>query len=367
MAVFISNNQTFTVNLQGDLISQAGRRAYVYGGLKTHVLVKFPVTTDMRVVKVEFGEPSIRGFEVYTYPVMQGVAVRSQAVEFSIGNAIRQLINIGIDITHIMFTSRTMGGTTNDTLSIQIDIKRGIPYSDVLAPCKQEIATVLPNYAYSRECITPPNVMYMPTVGLAYQLPVDMQFESNIAHMNSYFSWFEEVNGRESPIVSFGRDDSTLRVSQGATAVLLYNDETFIRRWDITSIETCHEWVIVRWTSQTGAQRQHYFPIVSFGNEGTDAVELLTVANGRRVIKNSEKSVTCRVVGLTPYGCWYYQDLLMASDVHAIIVKRDNVFDFEMENENTAAEVVGGMTDTPDGNGVYNFEFKLKLARYDTH
>ena len=125
----------------------------------------------------------------------------------------------------------------------------------------------------------------------------------------------------------------------------------------------CSDVVLCRWTSQTGAARQHYFPIVADIYNVDKAVSLVTEGDGYIVNKDWSKGVRCRLTGLTAYGYWYYMDMLRASDLHAIIQPTYSIFSTEIASEQTAAYAEGSM-ETPQGPGFFAFEFTLKLRHY---
>ena len=370
MAVFLSNNQTFTADIQGDLVSQSSpSRAAVYGKCNTYVAIKYPYETMMKVLRVGVLFDGVQQdlLEVYTYPVLQGAAIGSQAVEFAVGNVVNEMLKRGVTMAQLVFKSRYYDQASfDDDLVVEIEPYEGIPYSDALAPYKHELPFA--TYAVLRQCVIPPNVMFVPSVNLSYGTSKPyLYFESNIHTLDKSMAWKQERGGVEQAIPAHGRRDNYYYVDWDATAVILHQGDTVVKRWELEVLPSCQPWALVRWVSQTGAVRQHYFPIVSFGNEDAEKVGLVSVANGFRTQKNFVKTAKCRITGLTAYGCWYYQDLLTASDVHAIVVKRGNTFNFEIESQSTAVEIAGGMKDTPEGVGFFNFEFTIKMAHYDTY
>ena len=136
-----------------------------------------------------------------------------------------------------------------------------------------------------------------------------------------------------------------------------------MKEWRVERPEQCADVVLCRWTSQTGAARQHYFPIVADIYSVDKAVSLVTEGDGYLVNKDWSKGVRCRLTGLTAYGYWYYMDMLRASDLHAIIQPTYSIFSTEIASEQTAAYAEGSM-ETPQGPGFFAFEFTLKLRHY---
>ena len=361
MAVYISENKTFTIAIQGE--PDGGGNHIAYALHKGAVSVKFPGggATKLLLVMWNVGNVTKSLPYLYTYEG-KGVAQGQQVCDFNIGDLVRSNVGGQFSFAIQSYDIDTMAFI--DGFGVRVSVVDGIPYSEVIAPNKPE----LPWLSNKMNIVAPPNVMVMPNDFAAYGgLKPQMLFESNM-HIGNKVEWRQIKGGMPYTITPYGLRENVLRVDFDAEAVefrIVATDE--VKRWNIERLQPCQQVALVQWQSQTGATRRHYFPIVGHGNEGVDRLELLSVANGYNVEKNVRKSLECRIDGLTPYGCWYYQDLLTASNVHAIVVKRGNVLNYEIDSEESAVEVVGGMADTPDGSGLRSFAFTLKIGQYDTH
>ena len=141
-------------------------------------------------------------------------------------------------------------------------------------------------------------------------------------------------------------------------------DHDQVKQWHLEKPSECEDLVLIRWTSQTGAVRQHYFNVVSYIRGVDKTVSLVSAGDGYLVDKNQYNAVRCRITGLTPYGYWYYMDLLQASDAHAVIQPTFLSIDDEMASEQTAVFIEGDEAETPAGIGFFDFEFIVKLRHY---
>ena len=122
----------------------------------------------------------------------------------------------------------------------------------------------------------------------------------------------------------------------------------------------CVDYAVLRWTSLTGATRQHAFPIFAIENSVDDAVTLASLGDGFAVTKNVSNGFVIRLTGLTAYGVWYYNDMLNANDLHATVDGSG------ITTEQTLAMVEGNTMVMPQGGGFFTFEAKIKYRHYDT-
>lgn len=99
------------------------------------------------------------------------------------------------------------------------------------------------------------------------------------------------------------------------------NIENGHREYQTTLVSKCLPFVIVIWTSCTGAQRIHLFEVVRQGSEAIDALEMLTADNSYDVRKGRRESMTIKLDGLNRYDLWYYADMLMSSNVKIVDIK----------------------------------------------
>ena len=255
-------------------------------------------------------------------------------------------------------------GTLVDSYSPYVNIFQGISYGEMLAPRKKD--TPLLSYEYRHDLILPPNVMIFPNV--YGQMYAPLFIESNAHIIDGDAIWEELSSGSWIAITPSGDRSNTIASHAYADALRLTTgkDHHVVRIWNYDKPDVCTDLVCIRWTSLTGCVRQHYFHIVGFINSTDKEVSIVEAGNGYDVRKNAYKGIHCRLTGLTAYSCWYYQDLLQALDAHAIVNQTYATFATEMESMETACHVTGGMEESPNGNGFYNFDFIVKLRHYDT-
>ena len=257
-----------------------------------------------------------------------------------------------------------LDGTLVDVYWAHIDVFTGISYGEMLAPRKKDTPVLW--YEYRHDLILPPNVMILPNVSGQMMAPVLV--ESNAHIIDGDVLWSEIVSGIGSIITPAGVRSNRLYLTAAAQELQLATGKNhdIIKKWRIDKPDVCTDLVCIRWTSLTGCVREHYFPIIGYINSTDKEVSIIEAGNGYDVRKNAYKGIHCRLTGLTAYSCWYYQDLLQASDAHAIVNQTYATFATEIESMETACHVTGGMEETPQGNGFFNFDFIVKLRHYDT-
>lgn len=220
--------------------------------------------------------------------------------------------------------------------------------------------------------ILPPTVMCIQTYGgvnAADQLFSGIVVESTLAEdHNGTWSWGS--GGAYTPINVTGTRQTTVVVNNRAQYLRITSgDANYEWKLKRLSYFDCQDAVVVRWTSLTGSVRQHWFPVVGYVNDTDKEVSMLSAGDGYKVRKNATLGLKCRLTGLTAYDVWYYQDMLQASDVHAICRSSwQNLPPFltAIQSTLTAAQVEGGNPSTPEGNGFFTFEFTIKMKHYDT-
>ena len=257
-----------------------------------------------------------------------------------------------------VFLSELDGTSVDSWQNKVIDILPGISYYDLWAPRGKDnlfgVTSLLQNV------IMPPNILINPDGVRGEGIIV----ESNYHTIAATAVWASVVSGVSTTITPTGTRSNQIEVPKTAdTLRLSYSGNT--RDWKLERPEQCADFVVCRWTSQTGAVRQHYFPVVSYINGVDEAVSIVSAGNGYDVRKDWRKGARCRLTGLTAYGFWYYMDILRASDLHAIILKTYSMFSTEIASAETAAYCEATEMEVPQGNGFYNFEFTLKLRHYD--
>ena len=249
------------------------------------------------------------------------------------------------------------GLTTLDTSSNDFDVLPGIDEREALIPIKEDegdIALTIPT-------VMPPNVIINPTT-LRGSSPPGTIVEAGVQNWGTGFVWKSYAGGTPTTITPTGARTNEIPI--GNTADTLELSNTGMKKvWRLEKPDSCTELVCIRWTSLTGATRQHYFPIVSFGTGNDKSVSLVNSGDGYVVRKNSYNSCVCRLTGLTVYGFWYYMDLLRASDVYAVMQGFSSPW-VPVTQEAAVIETKDAVT--PTGSGFYNFEFTLKMRHYDT-
>lgn len=212
----------------------------------------------------------------------------------------------------------------------------------------------------SRNFILPPNVIIAPPVGVKVIVESDAADYANC-------SW-KDVNGNTTITPTGPRGNMIEYTGTNQAMGIRLEQLTRSMTYGFTPIG-CDNAILVRWTSLTGATRQHLFPVLSQVRSSED-LGLVVLGDGIRTERNAVVGVRCRLSGLTSYGYWYYMDLLTASDVHALPLNIEyNASDVNalIASELSAATVEGGSAEVPVGGSFHNFDFTIKLRHYDTH
>ena len=281
---------------------------------------------------------------------------------------LRNGVNYLLDHTvcQIRILLREVGSsTTDDTLSVNVNPLHGISYNDMNAPRSKDAPQLY--WEHEHYVILPPNVMLNPLrfSGVAAS---GIIVESNYTNIDLDAGFNCLVNGVPTIGAIGGERNSEVTVVAAADTLQLVagklGDE--VKEWKLERADDCTNLVCVQWTSQTGALRRHYFPVVAFIKGSDKQVSLLSDGDGYLVDKNTYNGVRCRLDGLTQYGYWYYMDLLQASDVHAVMQVSFVSITAQLASEQSAVFVEGTEAETPQGNGFHSFEFTLRLQHYGT-
>lgn len=358
MISFVSNASKFGITIQADVHGVNEVSAFSLSRTMLRV-VRVVTPLQLSVVKLVAsysGGDLVEIGGLYTDPV--GV----------LELPLRNLVNRGLDNGDTRFNLTVYMREVNssayfDTLAISVYLFKGISYLEMLAPAKKNFDEH--SAGHQPYIIVPPVVMYNPTATNAMSTAKGTIAESNVQEFDKDSAWSQGVSGIYSTITPTGTRNNQLEILNTAET-LKYANLTIEKVWQLQKTDFCSDWVVVRWTSLTGAVRQHWFPIVAFINGIDKEISIVEAGNGYDVRKNAYKGVKCRITGLTPYDCWYYQDLLQASDAHAVVYSTLAIWSTEIANMETAVYAEGGMDTTPEGNSFYNFEFSLKLRHYDT-
>lgn len=352
MVTYNSTQGHFTIIIQGD--AKNSSTVYLYTLSRSMLTIQRDVA-KMAVVNLYMNGGGITVAHAY-YTDPQG------RLEIPLKNFVNKYFEAGVTSVTVMFFFNELDGSAVDSTSAYyVEPRLGISYQDALAPKNKDVDG-FSSYVHRQDLILPPNVIVRPdTAGfLINQQPVVI--ETNYHAIDGNAVWAQTDGGTDYTITPTG---NAIAVNMFADSLKLTSgaDE---KVWPFEKPDDCANLVVIQWTSLTGVKRQHFFPVVSLINGNDNEVSIVEAGNGYDIRKNAYKGVKCRLCGLTAYGCWYYQDLLQASDAHAIVKQTWSTFTDEMASMETACLVEGGMDATPEGNGFFNFEFTVKLRHYDT-
>lgn len=349
-----STQNKFKVSFQGDMGS--GTHWAGYTSSKSMLRVQRLDAQKVSLVTI-LGQPNPnRSISFYTDP--------SGVLEIPLRNMLMQNQDVNPATLGLDIAMSEIDGISVDTFGKYIDVLPGVSYNDALAPRNKDAAQLY--WAGETYVVLPPNVIIVPGtfVGVA---GLGVIVESNYHLFDTDAVWSElrglswtitpqGVRGCEIPV---RLDADTLHITAGKN-----HDE--LKDWQLTKPDECTDLVLCRWTSKTGAVRQHYFPIVAFTKGSDKQVSIMSAGDGYLVDKNIYDGIRCRLTGLTPYGYWYYADIVQASDLHAVVPLTFTSYEDEIVSPQSAAYVEANDMETPQGNGFYNFEFTLKLRHYGT-
>lgn len=348
MISYPSTSSKFTATFQAD--SEGTLECNAFTRSKSMLRLKREDATQLTVYKIYYSYGGGNTNTVSYYSDPEGV------LEIPLRNTLQGLIaETPVTINISMYNASLVAV---DALSVTINIYEGISYYDIHAPRQKD--NVFGVTSLLRSVVMPPNVLINQIPG--YQ-GKGIIVESNYHSIQTSAVWSYSYNGTSTVINPVGARLNELSIPANADSLTLsYSGSS--KTWTFEKPEQCADVVVVRWTSQTGARRQHYFPIMSFIKGSDKQVSLLSPGDGYRVDKNSYNGVRCRLTGLTSYGYWYYADLFQASDVHAVIQPTGSVWETEINSSQTAAYIEANEAETPQGNGFFNFEFTIKMRHY---
>ena len=367
MIIKSSTNGYFSVTLQADF--KAAAECYIYTMSKDMLRVKRETNPQLSLVEIWMlkdgggsGDMIIKSY----YTDANG------ALEIPLRNQINTYYDAGVTKYSLDVIVKDLDGTTIDgQISIDCYIMPGVSRYDRRVPVspypQNKIYVIEPFFE-----ILPPTVMCIQTYGgvnSVDQLFSGIVVESTLAgDHNGAWSWSSV--GAYTPINVTGTRQTTVVVNNAAKYLRFASDDANWL-WELKPLSffDCQDAVVVRWTSLTGSVRQHWFPVVGYVNDTDKEVSMLSAGDGYKVRKNATLGLKCRLTGLTAYDCWYYQDMMQSSDVHAICRSQwQNLPPFltAIRSTLTACHVEGGMPQTPEGNGFFTFEFTVKMKHYDT-
>ena len=305
------------MTLQADF--KASAECYIYTLSRDMLRVKRENTPQLSVVHIEFSSVSL-GIEVKDY-----YTDANGALEIPLRNLVNKCYDNGDASLTMDIKLYDLDGTDVDGwVSIACYIMPGVSRYDRRVPQspypQNKIYPIEPFFE-----ILPPTVMCIQTYGgvnAADQLFSGIVVESTLAgEHNGAWSW--SSGGAYTPINVTGTRQTTVVVNNRAQSLRFASiDANWEWQLKRLSYWNCQDAVVVRWTSLTGSVRQHWFPVVGYINDTDKEVSMLSAGDGYKVRKNATTSLKCRLTGLTAYDCWYYQDMIQASDAHAICLTR---------------------------------------------
>lgn len=356
MIEFHSTSLYFDAIVQADSNGNGG--ALCFATSKTMLRLERLDAQKLSIFGISFNYDGGVTPNVYYYTDPNGVL---QIPLHDILNVLKSKPNVSISIA----LKEIDGVSALDMLTFSTDIVEGISYMDAFSPINKDA----PNLYWEHEhyVVLPPNVILCPNHFSGGSAP-NIIVESNYHLFDLDSIWSETIGGISSTITPSGNRNNELVVRYASEELSLVagKNQEQSKQWHIEKPSECEDLVLIRWTSQTGATRQHYFPIASY-IKGTDkSVSIVSAGDGYLVDKNQYNAILCRLTGLTQYGYWYYMDLLQASDTHAVIQMTFLHIDDEMASEQTAVFIEADEIGTPAGNGFFDFEFTVKLRHYGT-
>lgn len=363
MIIFNSDNRNFTASFQGDVYETAYdpsisvRSFCLYEKSKSMLRLKRRNSNVVTLFVVTFEKDGVtHTLSLFTDP--------NGEVNVPLRNVVARFYDKQSPLTNIGITATMREVSDPDTVVDSIEqmtpyLFGGISYMDALAPYhgyKGLVDTPM--------IVLPPNVMYHNPYVTSKVSP--FHFESNYNNFHFSLQGLEWKTGNNYTLQPIGHRHNTYIIpSIVETEIRLLRNGDELCAWQLKRPTGCERMATFMWTSLTGASRMHSFPVVSFIDEYEDTISIDSAGDGFPTRKNAIKGVVCRITGLTSYSVWYYQDLLMSSDVHCLIQPSLD-FESDIYHENSECEIIGSNTATPEGNGFFSFEFTAKLRHYDS-
>lgn len=342
MITLQSTGTTFSITLDGDAGVGGGAVEY----LKMRCSLQFHnVIATMKKVAVYIQGTNYTSEQVFCYTDPKGDLVIPLRDMLAMAKA------EGDDVTTLYVDSYTTldGSSVGDQISVVTVINHGISYNAVNAPRDKDFPAIT-----SPSVILPPNIMLNPHgyfTGGGYGVLVETNIQT---HDNSY-TWQEGVI-----------DGNQINIPSTTRILHLETNKVAVKAYDLPDVDSCTNLICLQWTSLTGVQRRHYFPIVSFIRGNGEEVELDSSFDGFEILKENYTAVRCRLCDLTAWGYYYYMDMIQASDMHALVCPETITWQFAsaLASVESAAYVKAESMETPTGGGFFNFEFVVYLNQY---
>lgn len=356
------------MTLQADF--KAASECYIYTLSRDMLRVKRESNPKLSLVQIEMVKDGggTQDTIVKTY-----YTDANGALEIPLRNQVNAYHDEGVTKFMLAVIVKDLDGTPLDPyIYMDCYVREGVSLYDRRVPQSPYPLQSLPINSPFME-ILPPSVMFIQHyigVGAADELLSGIIVESTYANDHGD-GWSWGNSGTYHAITPSGERGTQIIVNSFADVLRFDNGKDAKYEWQLKPLTyaNCQDAVVIRWTSLTGAVRQHWFPVVGYVNDTDKQVSMLSAGDGYKVRKNATTALKCRLTGLTAYDCWYYQDMLQSSDVHVICRSEWlNMPPFltAIRSTLTACHVEGGMPQTPDGNGFFTFEFTVKMKHYDT-
>lgn len=359
MITLNSNSSKFSISLQADAYNVGEAMAFSLSRTMLRV-VRVLTPLQLSVVRIYSGTTGM-DVNMHVYTDTDGV------LEIPLKNFVNKALGLGLSSFQLQIDMREVNSHAYfDSLVLTVHVCHGVSYYDALAPRNKDAEQLY--WSGEHYVILPPNIIINP-LHFAGAVGQGVIVESNYASIDTDTVWEPTVGGVfQTAIVPSGERSNQLPLTYATESLRITAGKNHdqIKVWPMTRADECTNLVVCRWTSQTGAVRQHYFPVVSFIEGNDKEVSVISAGDGYDVRKANYNGIKCRLSGLTAYGYWYYMDILRASDLHAIVQPTFSSFADEIANPVTSAYCELGNAETPQGNGFYNFEFTIRLRHYDT-
>ena len=253
-----------------------------------------------------------------------------------------------------------------EQISIVIYVLDGVSYTDIIAPRDNGYNEFTqPQWAF--HSVVPPNVILR-------RGEIEVIAESslaNIAQSDSLLpnaTWYGYMLN-EVALTLQGSRNNEIHLDAGYTKLIYIENAGGVNQKkksvDLVQTDACENLVLLRWTSQTGATRQHFFHVAELDATVDETARLVSLHDGYKVAKNVSNGFKIHLDGLTPYSHWYYSDMIMASDLRAAFAPAWNNINIDF-NEVLCTEVNKA---TPLGTrgGFLTFEATIKHKHYDSY
>lgn len=348
MKVIAGTNSIIEATLMGD--SMSTNQVKVYLASSSVAMVKRTAALpDIAYYTVT----QVTGGVTYSYEYTPDI---DYSLRLSLRKWFDRAAQNGDTYTDITIKAYDGGGSEVDTLTARCYVLEGISYNDIAAPAIKDGNGTLSLYGHN--VITPPNMMLNIINGYGIQ----------VEGSPSYIWQETRFGGTTASVTPTGARSNQIPLQNGSTLLeqgtlgIGYHDQ-----YKMVDDDQCANVICLRWTSQTGAVRQHQFYFDSQQRQTEESVDLLSAGDGFRRLKNVSNAMRIWLSGLTPYAMWYYQDMFQASDIHAVLIKNQTAADFEAEMSSEQSFVtIEGEATMPIGNGYHTFSATLKYRHYDT-